>query len=85
MTSDSNVPDPLILDQAYRAAFFVTDVYVGMESRPDECLGLFHQYLQSGQARRSPERPPARAQATLRRSPSSFQPTRANQAGSSSP
>ncbi|MGO4604484.1 hypothetical protein [Terrabacter sp. 2YAF2] len=45
------MPETLTLDQAYRAAFFMTDVYVGMESRPDEGLVLFHQYLQSDPAR----------------------------------
>ena len=51
MTEDSNLPEALTLDQAYRAAFFLTDMYVGVESVPDEGLVLFHQYMQSDPAR----------------------------------
>jgi hypothetical protein len=51
VTDDSTVPDTLTLDEAYRAAFFLTDRYVSMESNPDDGLVLFHQYLQSDPAR----------------------------------
>ena len=47
MTDDTILPETLTLDEAYRAAFFLTDLYVSMESSPDEGLVLFHQYLQS--------------------------------------
>lgn len=49
--NDLELPDTLTLDQAYRAAFFLTDLYVGVESNPDEGLVLFHEYLQSDPAR----------------------------------
>jgi hypothetical protein len=48
---ESTSPQTLTLDEAYRAAFFLADLYVGVESRPDEGLVLFHQYLQSDPAR----------------------------------
>ena len=51
MTGDSTVPETLTLEEAYRAAFFLTDSYVAVESNPDEGLVLFHQYLQSDPAR----------------------------------
>jgi hypothetical protein len=51
VTDDSTLPETLTLDEAYRAAFFLTDLYVGIESNPDEGLVLFHQYLQSDPAR----------------------------------
>ena len=51
MTDDSSLPETLTLDEAYRAAFFLADLYVGLESSPDEGLVLFHQYLQSDPAR----------------------------------
>jgi hypothetical protein len=41
----------LTLDQAFRAAFFMTDQYMALEREPDEGLVLFHQYLQSDPAR----------------------------------
>ena len=47
MTDDSILPKALTLDEAYRAAFFMTDLYVGLESDPDRGLVLFRQYLQS--------------------------------------
>ncbi|HEX5018715.1 MAG TPA: hypothetical protein VFX15_14150 [Actinomycetes bacterium] len=50
MTDDA-IPETLTLDEAYRAAFFLTDLYLGLESNPDEGLLLFHQYLQSDPAR----------------------------------
>lgn len=51
MTNDAPLPETLTLEEAYRAAFFLTDLYVGIESTPDEGLVLFHQYLQSDPAR----------------------------------
>ena len=51
MPDDSPLPETLTLDEAYRAAFFLTDLYIGIESSPDEGLVLFHQYLQSDAAR----------------------------------
>jgi hypothetical protein len=51
VTNDSTLPETLTLDEAYRAAFFMTDMYLSMESSPDEGLVLFHQYLQSDPAR----------------------------------
>lgn len=51
VTDDANLPETLTLDEAYRAAFSLTDLYVGVESSPDEGLVLFHQYLQSDPAR----------------------------------
>lgn len=51
MTEDTQLPEHLTLDQAYRAAFFMTDLYIEVESRTDEGLALFHQYLQSDPAR----------------------------------
>ena len=51
MTEDPSLPEILTLDEAYRAAFFLTDQYVGLESSPDEGLVLFHQYLRSDPAR----------------------------------
>lgn len=51
VTEDSRLPERLTLDQAYRAAFFMTDQYIEVESGSDEGLALFHQYLQSDPAR----------------------------------
>jgi len=51
VTDDSILPKALTLDEAYRAAFFMTDLYFGLESDPDEGLVLFRQYLQSDPAR----------------------------------
>lgn len=51
MTEDSRPPEHLTLEQAYRAAFFMTDLYIEVESSTDEGLALFHQYLQSDPAR----------------------------------
>ena len=51
MADHSILPETLTLDQAYRAAFFLADAYVGLESSPNVGLVLFHQYLQSDPAR----------------------------------
>ncbi len=51
MADDSPLPETLTLDEAYRAAFFMTDMYVSLEPSPDVGLVLFHQYLRSDPAR----------------------------------
>lgn len=51
VTADVNLPETLTLAEAYRAAFYLTDLYVGVESSPDDGLVLFHQYLLSDPAR----------------------------------
>ena len=45
------LPETLTLDQAFRAAFFMTDQCVALEDEPDAGLVLFQQYLQSDPAR----------------------------------
>lgn len=49
--SDGPVPETLTLEEAFRAAFFMTDQYIALERQPDEGLVLFHQYLRSDPAR----------------------------------
>ncbi len=49
--SETPIPELLTPDQAFRAAFFMTDQYVALEREPDEGLVLFLQYLQSDPAR----------------------------------
>ena len=49
--SDASPPDSLTLEQAYRAASYLTDHYIGLETCPDEGLVLFPQYLRSDPAR----------------------------------
>ncbi|MGG5260353.1 hypothetical protein [Phycicoccus avicenniae] len=51
MADDSPLPETLTLDEAYRAAFVMTDMYVALESSPDSGLVLFQQYLRSDPAR----------------------------------
>lgn len=48
---EESIPETLTLDQAFRAAFFMTDQYMALEHEPDESLLLFHQYLQTDPAR----------------------------------
>lgn len=48
---EDSLPDSLTLDEAYRAAFFLTDLWVSLEKEPCEGLVLLHQYLQSDPAR----------------------------------
>lgn len=48
---DEQLPASLTLDQAFRAAFFITDEYLTLEAEPDLGLTLFHQYLRSDPAR----------------------------------
>lgn len=49
--TDNDFPDTLTLDEAFRAAYFLVDLYVGLEADPGDELVLFHQYLQSDPAR----------------------------------
>ena len=51
MAEHAILPETLTLDEAYPAAFFLTDAYVRLESSPDSGLVRFHQYLQSDPAR----------------------------------
>jgi len=44
------LPERLSLDEAFRAAYYMTDQYVALEREPDEGLVLFLQYLQSDPA-----------------------------------
>ncbi|KQY23405.1 hypothetical protein ASD16_12790 [Cellulomonas sp. Root485] len=41
----------LTLDEAFRAAYFMIDQYVALESSPDVGLVLLHQYMKSDPAR----------------------------------
>jgi hypothetical protein len=52
VTHDSTVPATLTLEEAFRAAYFMADQYVALESSPDDWLVLFLQYLHSDPARR---------------------------------
>ena len=45
------LPDVVTLDEASRAAYYVTERYLGLETNPDEGLVLFLQYLRSDLAR----------------------------------
>ena len=45
------LPDAITLDEAFRAAYYLTEQYLGLESNPDEGLVLFFQYLSSDPAR----------------------------------
>ncbi|GAA1880565.1 hypothetical protein [Lapillicoccus jejuensis] len=49
--SDDALPTTLTLDEAFRAAFFLTKQYVALEREPGEGLVLFGQYPQSDPAR----------------------------------
>ncbi len=44
-------PESLTPDEAFRAAYFMIDRYVALESSPDVGLVLFHQYMKSDPAR----------------------------------
>jgi hypothetical protein len=48
---DEPVPGVLTLGQAFRAAYFMTEQYVALESQPDTGLVLYEQYLHSDPAR----------------------------------
>lgn len=45
--SDDTLPGSLTLDQAFRAAYFLTKGYVTLEREPDIGLVLYEQYLYS--------------------------------------
>lgn len=45
------LPRYLTLDQAFRAAYFMTEQYVALENEPDTGLVLYEQYLHSDPAR----------------------------------
>jgi hypothetical protein len=40
-----DLPEVLMLDVAYRAAFHLTDLWASLEQQPCEGLLLFHRYL----------------------------------------
>lgn len=46
-----DLPDSLTLDEAFRAAFYMVDLYVSLEQKPSENLVLLLQYLHSDPAR----------------------------------
>lgn len=45
------LPESLTLDEAFRAAYYLADQYVSLETKPDGGLVLFLQYLSSDPAR----------------------------------
>jgi hypothetical protein len=45
------LPESLTLDEAFRAALYLTEAYVDLEQKPDEGLVLFFEYLRSDPAR----------------------------------
>lgn len=47
---DEPLPTSLTLDQAFRAAYFLTKQYVELEREPDVGLVLYEQYLHSDPA-----------------------------------
>ena len=49
--NDDALPTTLTLDEAFRAAYFLTEQYVALEGEPDAGLVLFEQYLRSDPAR----------------------------------
>lgn len=49
--TDAPLPETLTLDDAFRAAFYMTEQYVALEDEPDVGLVLFEQYLNSDPAR----------------------------------
>jgi hypothetical protein len=49
--SDDPLPSSLTLDQAFRAAYFMTEQYVALEREPDVGLVLYEEYLYSDPAR----------------------------------
>jgi hypothetical protein len=49
--SHAPLPETLTLDDAFRAAFYMTEQYVALEIEPDAGLVLFEQYLHSDPAR----------------------------------
>ena len=49
--SPDDLPDSLTLDEAFRAAFYMVDLWVSLETEPSERVILFQQYLRSDPAR----------------------------------
>jgi hypothetical protein len=49
--TEATLPETLTLDDAFRAAFYLTEQYVALETRPDSGLVLYFQYLRSDPAR----------------------------------
>lgn len=49
--TDEQLPHLLTLDEAFRAAYFMVDRYIALESNPDKGLVLLSQYLKSDPAR----------------------------------
>ena len=47
----TEIPSTLTLEEGFRAAFYLTDLWLSLEKEPCEGLLLFHQYLQSDPAR----------------------------------
>lgn len=47
----TEIPSTLTLEEGFRAAFYLTDLWISLEEDPCEGLLLFHQYLQSDPAR----------------------------------
>ena len=48
----TEIPPTLTLEEAFRAAFYMTDLWLSLEKEPrPEGLVLFHQYLRSDPAR----------------------------------
>jgi hypothetical protein len=45
------LPASLTLDEAFRAAVYMTEQYIGLEREPDEGLVLYLQYLRTDPAR----------------------------------
>lgn len=46
-----DLPDSLTLDEAFRAAFYMVELYASLEHNPSEPLNLLLQYLHSDPAR----------------------------------
>ena len=49
--TEDATPETLTLDEAFRAAHYLTEAYVELEKQPDVGLVLFLQYLKSDPAR----------------------------------
>jgi hypothetical protein len=46
-----DLPDSLTLAEAFRAAYYLVELYASLEQKPSESLNLFLQYLHSDPAR----------------------------------
>lgn len=49
-TAPQDLPDSLTLDEAFRSAFYMVDLYASLEHEPSEALALLLQYLHSDPA-----------------------------------